>query len=143
MIQKEFPNLVEQAIELNDGLRKLSYEYRKMLSPEQYAKEFGTIHIHVGRRAGKTQYIRDYITAKDCAVVPSRQMGRVLSDALERLADVFYASQLNGLKSEYAGRRYNIIYIDEPKLCADYGHIADIYANLIRDYDQRVIMLGE
>jgi hypothetical protein len=110
----KFHQAIDTLIEINKSNKT---EFNKSLnfdrvSDELYKKEFCTVKVDIGRRSGKTEYIKRNAKANDLIIAPKLITGRFLYEGLN------YVSA-NTLKFEsllVEKALYNNIYIDEPSL---------------------------
>ena len=106
-----------------------------MMGAQNFAREFCTIHINIGRRTGKTEYIKRNATKTDVVVVASRQMREIYSGVNVPVVSV------DGIVDWSKGRRaVSTIYIDEPELMHKFVGI--IYESLFRNANQTFVLLG-
>jgi len=68
-----FYDFVHQAIALNKSNREKYADNYKFMSMPQFAHEFQTVHIDLGRRMGKTEFIKDNVSKDDIIIVPSNK----------------------------------------------------------------------
>lgn len=147
MVYNEFFRLVDNAAGLNILHRNMIGEdVRKAMHPVQYAFEFCTVHIDIGRRIGKTEYIKKNLTDGVIVIVSSNEIRKSL---LKETGGGNGAVIINGNTSEpvlindLLIRNPNFIFIDEPSLISD-KNIGVIYHTLVRkDLTQLFILLGK
>ncbi len=150
-LAKNFAHLVDGLIALNEYHRDvLPMGVRETMSPAHYASEFCTIAVDVGRRIGKTQYIKDHANAESLIVVANQAQRDDLDRAFSKNnvhPTIVTASMLD--HNEFRSRKnYNSfakIYVDEPKLVYRYIHHDDLYlacTHKQQPYSQTFILLG-
>lgn len=108
-----------------------------------FAYEYCTIKVHIGRRTGKTEYIRRYATKHDAVIVAQEQQKKTLFPNGIKAA-LFSAGEL---KSEFeAGDRdfskYFNIFLDEPSYIFQTLDINTLYQKFTKSDTQTFIWLG-
>jgi len=136
--------LIELAIKSQDKNIEIAKnnDLDKLLHPSHYIRELKTVHLNIGRRTGKTQYIIDHATEND--VVMGFNSNPIYMEGLKAA----YVSSL--FKHEYKiealmGRDkksngWDILYIDEPAKCGYGSHDINKFIDYV--HPNRVVMLG-
>lgn len=110
------------------------------VSKQQWAKEFATVRCDIGRRIGKTSYIKSRANYGDLIIVGKYHLKKEMMHPIPS-ADVITHADLEMPRYRWIGHsipRYSRIYIDEPgNLNLDL--VYDIFA---RDTRQLFIILG-
>lgn len=140
-MDNKFNRLVDSLISYNKDLRdSLPHTHYTALSNVSFTREFCTIRCNVGRRVGKSSYIERRAGINDLVIVPNQNLKK------SGLATIITASEVKRIPKTYRGRirpKYVNIYVDEPRMCADYLSIEEMYDILVCSKLQTFILLGE
>lgn len=130
-----FKSVVDLAIE--GTFNGFNAEMAARIGASNYVREFRTVHISMGRRIGKTEYILSHHREHDLLIVHNEQMKK---DCYRYgvTADVLTPRELKGDLS-----KYHWIWIDEPRLCTRYTMGMGWFYGAKFSSDSLVIMLGE
>lgn len=104
----EFQSCVDMLVELNKKRRESFYDLECSMATHAFIKEFCCVHVNIGRRSGKTEYINKRATDDDLVIAPLVRMGLLYK------GKNFYIE--NDKENSFKGRIFRNIYIDEPKL---------------------------
>jgi len=132
--------LIKHVVELNYRNRALHPDY---MSSVAYSREFKTIHLNIGRGAGKTTVIESLARPSDCLIVHNCRTMETLRRyrkfvcPINTIEGVILSA--NTLRGPIV-KKYNWVWIDEPNLCDDMADINRIYEIIDADL---FIMLGE
>lgn len=138
---KDFENILFKLIELNHQNRD-GKEARIMLSPQQWAYEYGTINCNIGRQTGKTRFITENCTVNDVIIVPNHQMKKQYLQYNVH-AKLMTAAELMREQTERIHRlEFDTIYVDEPFFVFNQIKPALFYDALVHGYGQTFIFLG-
>jgi len=147
----EFNQLVDTAIELNRKGRTKFVDHHKHCSAPQFAADFCTVRIDVGRQSGKTTYILERARPWDAVVLH----GHIMVDHYQRAAhtrglvtgmNVFSAGEFRpmlDIPHRLLGRHWvpRMIYIDEASSIEPLA-LATIYRAFAAHPDQTFVLLG-
>lgn len=140
LICSDYFELVKDLIYFNYKHREFHEELRKNLSPRAWLYEFCTIRLNVGRRVGKTEFIKSNARPGDIVIVPfiisKIPYGSAHCFALPELEryNHFYPTDLQNFNPSY-------IWCDEANLSND--GIELIFNHFCRpELDQTLIILG-
>ena len=141
----DLATLVDLAIQDVEN-RKLSYD-KECIGLFQYIKEFRTIHINTGRQQGKSSYIKEHAKPWDVVITHSPDVNEYKIKNIK----AYNGANINSLidKRNYFGiptyTRFipRTIWIDEPTLLSSRYNMDKILSELLYDFDQKVVMLGE
>lgn len=143
--QLKFYTLVDYMVSFNKEMRNtLPVSTAENLSIPMFVREFCTIHCNIGRRSGKTQYIIDRARSDDLIIVHNEMIASMYKKFGVN-TNIMTASSVSRLEEVFRGYyipKFNNIYIDEPRLCAEYVSMHYIYKSLIHSTKQTVLMLG-
>lgn len=132
--------VIEALIAVNFAFRAHhSPEIRAAFPLRDYLMEFGTVQCDIGRRTGKTHYVRSRVARCDDAVVTE------LPQLYEGLDHVFSATKHTKWVRSPGERIYNRIYIDEPARLIRERQIPAIiqrFARVEAEQPQTFILLG-
>lgn len=141
------PEILSLMIEANQAIRKEFPEAKEQIDTPYYLAEFCTIRLNIGRRTGKTQYIKDNSNINSCVIVPKEdwarnlygvRSGNVNNDGLMVLT---ICNLLANPKDKY--NKYTTIYIDEPSFVFPDNDTHRFYAKIANPHlDQTIIMVG-
>lgn len=136
--------LIRHAIAANLVSRQKLPEYvEKSVGQNEFASDFKTIHLNVGRRTGKSTAIMTLARKSDLIVVHNEDSKRRLKyenphclATFNSIHDVVLGSI--GLRGNIPARTFDYVWIDEPNLC-------DYDINLIYEHTRAnlYIKLGE
>jgi len=105
-----FEDVVLEAIHLN--LANRANIGPPQAPPYMYMKEFGTVHINVGRQTGKTSFIKKFSESDDAVIVCNWSMARTFAWQ-NSSPTIICADSLSNFKN----REFSTIWVDEPNLC--------------------------
>lgn len=143
----EFAQIVDAAIEQNRKRRVEFSDYAKGCHPAQFAEDFCTVRVDIGRAAGKTTYIAEHARPWDAVVLPNQHMvGQYLHMARAGYDNVFSAGEFGDIPAmprRLLGRRWvpRTIYVDEASRI-DIKRMGAIYFALASHPDQTFVLLG-
>ena len=146
MIQFEYNKFqfaVNTLLELNKQNREICEQL--YMDPISYAREFGTVHVNCGRRAGKTQYIVDHATDKDLILVSNVSHKKLFKEAFTQALTVHDLNHACGFPDPVN------IYVEDPSYIFKgalqgnlrISNMTDLYKKLAKNYNQTFILLGE
>lgn len=133
---EEFKHVLDRLLILSRYNRKSMIEngYYKEIPPYQFAKEFKTVKCNVGRRSGKSRYINERATPNDIIICHNEIVKRELystsnatvitSSLLKNKIEILW--NRDKMKDQWIIDKMGIalflnkeiIYVDEPSLCA-------------------------
>ncbi len=138
-LSNRFHAAIDNLVALNKELRKcLNPEIKEELSPVEYAIEFCTVTCNIGRRIGKSEYIRRRANelTHSLIIVPTENMA-LDYDALK----VLTADQV--IEGAAVTERYDVVFIDEFSFVFYNGRQNKIYSKLaFKGRDTTFILLG-
>ena len=137
-IDINYPEILKLLIQMNREIHFAhSIETMSYISPLHYVKNFGTIHLDVGRGVGKTKFISDNATMDDLVIAHryTRQIGYDFSRT-----NMMYP--YDNYHKYRAHKPFSKIWIDEPDLLSENMAYDDVVRLLIKNYDQMIILLG-
>ena len=144
----DLEGLVNAAIELNARNRRV--EFRLAMSPTEYAFQFCTVHLNVGRGSGKSSVITrlaqvdDVIIAHNYQAAESFKRGKVSTPATILAASYLDGPRWLSHEEDRRARSARRIFIDEPRLVDRAASLERIYSLLVnQQIDQTFILLGE
>jgi hypothetical protein len=73
-IHYNFNNILTSIIQLNKDLRNQLINEQYILTTPQYIREFGVIHLNLGRRVGYTSYIIHHMQPNDLVVLKTNTL---------------------------------------------------------------------
>lgn len=132
----QYHEMIDELIYLNLAHRAEFAEYKPMVPPAVWAREFCTVRCNIGRRTGKSEYIKARAREGDLIIAPNLQMRRHLFPNM--VCDVETPSTLNGKKF----KRFDTVFVDEPSLVFLVMSPSDLFALLAHDGEQTFVMLG-
>lgn len=130
-IIKAFDQLISFNKEVTDNLIDDGFE--KYYSAKEFVRHFGMINLYCGRQVGSSSMIRNLAEENDLIVVHSDDAKKFFENCKAKVV------KSEDLESEEV---FNNIYIDLPLHCHELT-VSYIFDNLIKNYRQKVIMLGE
>jgi hypothetical protein len=130
-----YAKAIDGLIELNQSRRKL-FNQKDLMFPVEFAQEFCVVRCDIGRRSGKTEYIRSRAKKDDLVIAHSESSLDVSYRDL--VCETKSARNLRNLKP----KRFNMIFIEEPSFVFDRFSMSDIFGLLVRDADQTFVLLG-
>ena len=134
----EFARCLDSLIALNIKHRKSLPDLSKELSIIAYAQELCTVRCDIGRRTGKTRYIKERADKNSLVVVANRA---VLETCFRDVNfEVKTAFQLERRSMGFEAKKN--IYVDEPKLVFHDIDELTFYKSFARNSDQTFILLG-
>lgn len=124
--------LLDHAIQLNYLNRPL---VKTHLNPIEYAKEFKTIHINIGRRSGKTHLIMSTARENDLVIVSSYIHKMQLLECfpyflgtIQSMPEIILSAY--GLRGKVKPIVCDRVWIDEPALCEQYNNGSSIHERI-------------
>lgn len=145
---KSFDKIVDLAIE--HTFNRFDLESCNYLGASRYVSVERTIHLNMGRRVGKTHYIRTHCREHDLIVVHDDHAKYQFHEL--RGVTVATPNELRWQASYAIGRnresaldlsKYHWIWIDEPSLCSAHAWTPRWLDGAKFSSDSLVIMLGE
>jgi hypothetical protein len=135
--ESEFHEVIDLLISLNLTLR--DEDTRHALPLVQWLKECCTVHCNIGRRSGKTNYIKSRATINDIVIVHNHQMKKYLLNETFR---VFEPNELR--RKDMAWDMFSgIVFVDEPALVFKEIGRDLLYEILSVKHPKLFLMLGE
>jgi len=147
-ISQVFNSLVDSAIALNIDMRTKLRLAPKTLSPANFAAEFCTVHVNVGRGSGKSSYILNRSQPGDSIVVPDTNMLKEfrLWDIGGKLGKtdrhVHIAAASTMMSAPKFAAKHSTIWVDEPRHVERYVTLDRLYRELAIGYEHTFILLG-
>jgi len=141
-LDEEFELMVLKAIMVSKMRRVLHEGYRKGMSPQQWAHQFCTVKIDIGRGTGKTKFITKHADQRSLVIVHSNLMSEIIKRENTR-PDIFGGYVLEMQTSRVLSRlsAYDTVYVDETSKC--FRNINILYDVLATDgKDRTFILLG-
>jgi hypothetical protein len=139
-LQSSFFDMVDNMIKLNRQHRmNLPMNVPTSISPVQFAMEFCTVKCDIGRRTGKTGYVKYKADENSFIIVPEHQLVRSYPKNLivKCVRDIIHFPNI------FHGKKAQTIYIDEPQMVFRSIPQPDLYYRLVDEmYDQTFILLG-
>ena len=134
---EKFHDALDTLIALNHEARAEHAQVLDMYSPPQWAKEFCVVACDIGRRTGKSEYIRRRAKAGDLVVT----MNLAARTAMFRdvKCEVLTAQQL---ERETKARKFNTIFVDEPAVILDAAGRDKFFGLFVLNGEQTFVMLG-
>lgn len=134
-----FGDCLDKLIEANHMLRSAhTPDFTQDYSRAQYARNFATVRVSIGRQSGQTTCIVKRATKDDVIVCDSLRM----ADEIKRLgtaAKVISAQQLVRLEHLQLDRAFRMIWVDET--C--FGlNLDEMYRFGAKGYEQTFVLLG-
>lgn len=110
---KLYDVLLNDLMELNLTNRKL-YDFEKSFTPANYAEEFKTVRLDIGRRVGKSTYIKNNAHIGDIIIVPNYNLMKYYRDIfhLWEIPKYTFNEIKHIIKSDFE-YGINKIYVDE------------------------------
>ena len=135
---KDFHAAVDHLIALNERRREPFRESLSSMGLVRWLREFGTVHVDIGRRAGKTTYISKRVAAVDVIVIPHATFARsyAASPGWRLTPDSLWGPGVIDLHPRK-------IYVDEPTLVFQNISPFEMYRLLAWDPDQTFVLLGD
>jgi len=137
MSYDDFHNAVDTLVRLNlENRHKLDEGMCLRLGVVQLAMEFHTVRCDIGRRSGKSEYIKRRAKHSDLIVVAHDSVKRIYRDAK---AEVLSAPEI----SEDAVAEYSLdrVFVDEPFLVSRELLLTHLYSVLARNNSNQVFIL--
>lgn len=139
-VEIDFQQILKMLIELNKEHRQKFKEYQSFYPPSEFVMEFGTISLDIGRGIGKSKFIRENAKPNDLVLLGDLESIRYLNRYIPTKIICPKIHSLEYIKNY--GQRFNVIWVDEPRLVFKEFSKYDIMKCLIVDYGQTVIILG-
>lgn len=136
-----FHKLVDGLIQLNKERRAEDKVNRYYMSPLQYLCEFCTIIVDIGRRAGKSEFIRERLDENSIVVCKPTWAARVYEGKEDRVVYCNYDYLVpDPIKDLY----FDTVYIDEPyRVFLEFGKYR-LFEWLLQGRDElTVVLLGK
>lgn len=108
---ERFHAAIEELIALNQSRRSLGVD-AKTMHPEMFAAEFCTVRADIGRRAGKSEFIRKNMTAPSTALVVAEDQWK--SMLYPGVPNVYAAREL--LMQDRGHYNASTVFVDEPSI---------------------------
>lgn len=136
-----FFDMVDEMVRINKRRRSvLPKHVPQSISPVQFAVEFCTIKCDVGRRTGKTEYVKQRADQYSLVIVHNKQLTKGYP------ANIIVKSigELTGQNSVRFGRiKPRTIYIEEPEMVFRTMPQHELYYRIMDgNYDQTFVLLG-
>lgn len=147
MDTRAFTNLLDHALAVNRDMRKAHVEHRQYLSATQYAREFCTVQLDIGRAVGKSTYIAQHAEPSDMVICSNyNSMWHFERITLGYRAKFELATLDNFRNPErFRGRRQSdlrrTIWIDDASYATE-RDLAIIYETLAGHPSQTFVLLG-
>lgn len=132
----QYHKAIDELISLNLANRTKLAEYIPMMSPAEWALEFCTVRCDIGRRTGKSEYIK--ARAKDGDLIIVQNFKTKLHLFSKVPCDVETPKTLRGNKL----KRFGTVFVDEPSLVFRVMSPNDLFTLLAHDSEQTFVMLG-
>lgn len=146
--ENSFFRVIDELVALNLSFRSLLPEgTRESMTASQFAYDFCTVHVNIGRGTGKTEYMKRTLSEGVVVVVHDNQTRMRLLKETKGANGAYIVNGGNAnpvaFGADLSIRRPTFIIIDEPHLISDevIGTIYNIVAR--RDMEQVFILLGE
>lgn len=136
LTHKQFHSLLDDLIVLNLLNRSRVVGCKEILSPTSWAREFCTISCDIGRRTGKSEYIKTRANKGDLLVVATPQVRHCVFPTM--LCTIATPELVKNLQQT----KFNTIFVDEPSLVFRLLERETLYKYLAHDGEQTFIMLG-
>lgn len=148
---KSFEQIVDDAIAFSKQNRMLYKEHfgsiQETMHAAAFAREFCTVHLDMGRRTGKTTYIKQHAGPDDVTIVMTAETRR--REFVSVWGEVFAAHEVAddrfwmSRRGKSLGSPSNIVYIDEPELVQRRCSLDRIYQTFATGaFDQTFVLLG-
>lgn len=145
-IHDRFHILIDYAITLNKEHRT-NQKINKVMKLPDYALEYCTVKIDVGRNIGKTEYIKRHADNKSCIIVPRAAMKKLYVPSrrktygftLYSAVEVFTLIEQGLLRGTSS---FEKIYIEEPSFIWQVVKLSDFYREFTKTVNQTFIWLG-
>lgn len=111
---------------------------RDWASRRQYAEEFQTVRIDIGRNVGKTRYICQHATMSDVIITHSWEAKRWYND--NSTAPVVPAMLLMQKNAVFCPQAF-VVYVDEPSLMSE-NELNAIYERFSTTNVEQFVLLG-
>ena len=110
------------------------------MSPVQYAMDFCTVKVDIGRRTGKTEYVKQRADEWSLVIVPNNNLTKGYPDNII----VVSITEIVRWHDMFRGaRKPRTVYIEEPQMVFRAIPQPDLYYRLVDEiYDQTFILLG-
>lgn len=142
---------MDTLVRLNRQLRDefVALNPKMMAEQPEWAQEFCTITCNIGRRSGKSEWIRRTATQDDLIVTMDQDIAR-MSYGPKHVATVLTARTLHRARTGWpflpAGlphqRDFRNIFVDEPHFVFEIVDMGEFYRLLATDPDQTFFFLG-
>lgn len=146
--ENSFFRVIDELVALNLSFRSLLPEgTRESMTASQFAYDFCTVHVNIGRGTGKTEYMKRTLFEGVVVVVhDNRTRMRLLKETKgANGAYIVNGGNANPVAfgADLSIRRPTFIIIDEPHLISD--EVIETIYNIVarRDMEQVFILLGE
>ncbi len=140
VIDLPFFDMVDGMITYNERSRKPISHLSNSMNPVHYAMEFCTVKVDVGRRTGKTEYVKRRADEYSLVIVHNNNLTKGYPDHII----VVSITELVGHNGVFFGRiKPRTIYIEEPQMVFRTIPQHELYYRLVDEiYDQTFILLG-
>ncbi len=146
--------LIDSATTMNYNHREINQNIKPTLPKLRWLKDFCTVHINLGRRTGKTNYIQSKVNDKHtlimvCDYDSKKEYEEKLTGSVTNIFTLFdknpHFSTNNNIFKDIDLNDIYYVYVDEPKLV--FGHqrdLEDFYIMFSQcKSEPTFIMLGE
>lgn len=134
MEYNKYHKLLDDMVKLNIANRESIVDLLSLAPPAIIAREHCTIRSNIGRRTGKSEYIRTRAKRGDLIIVSNTRIKKLLFSKMR--GTVAVANEVNAL------RYFKTIFIDEPSLVFNSLPQTRMFKMLAHDSNQTFIMLG-
>lgn len=129
---KKFHVLLDELVEQNRVLRA------SKLPDASFSSDYNTVTCDIGRGAGKSEWIRLRATENDLIVTMDLDTAHASFSKKQTNATVLTAHAL----CEAKGRRFNTVFVDEPRYVFKVFDLTEFYTLLAVDPDVTFVFLG-
>lgn len=136
------------AIDANIRRReKLDKDVLNGLYNPHFLREYCTVHVNLGRRSGKTQYIIENCTDKDIVIASNISITREIGTMLQhKFISPYRCHNIEKLKSNdfiFSGLSVDTIWVDEPEQCFKHVSYEDFLFVAAQLKAKNIFMFGE
>ena len=133
-LYKKHWELIDKAIELNASFCEQRKEFIHEIGVVPFAMEFATVSLNLGRRTGKSEYIKTRALDHDVVVLPNKKIKERVYGEKKYLFDFLYYRDLKkGVEKEYI--TIYVEFIEKLNPCL-------VYEALAKSYQQTFVFLG-
>lgn len=134
----DFHATLDTLLRLNREHRDEAKAWATHLPALDWAEDFCTVTCDIGRRTGKTEWIKRTATEEDLIVVPDLYVAQQWYKGQTR-ATVVSARTLD---REVRGRKFKTVFVDEPRFVFEVIRRDEFYSLLAVDPDMTFVLLG-